>query len=54
MADDDEFLEIPTRPDGTPKTFWYDREGAHMIYRHHDGVMEAIGFECRHAVEEIR
>lgn len=45
-------MVVPIRSDGTPRSFWYDREGQHMIYRHADGEMEALGFECRHKVTQ--
>lgn len=44
-------LEIPQRADGTPRVFWYDKAGGHMIYRREDGSMTAIGFRCSHPVE---
>lgn len=45
-------LEVPTRSDGSPRAFFYDREGQHMIHRREDGSMVAIGFDCRHEVEQ--
>lgn len=50
MADGRDIV-VPHRADGTPKSFWYDREGDHIIHRRADGSMEAIGFQCRHEVE---
>lgn len=35
--------DIPTRPDGTPKAFWYDPEfGRHIMHRFDDGTIETI------------
>lgn len=45
-------LVIPLRPDGTPKAFFYHREGDHIIHRQRDGGLVAIGFDCRHVIEE--
>jgi hypothetical protein len=44
-------MEAPRRPDGTPKVFFYDREGHHMIHRRPDGSMEALGWKCQHEVQ---
>ena len=53
MADDDTpVLRVPVRKDGTPKSFFYDPDGQHVIWRRKDGSMEAIGFQCRHTVSE--
>lgn len=46
-------LDVPERDDGTPRVFWYDRAGEHMIYRRPDGSMRAIGFRCSHEVEVV-
>jgi hypothetical protein len=46
-------LAVPTREDGTPKSFWYDQEGEHIIWRRPGGEMTAIGWECRHEVEQV-
>lgn len=43
--------QIPRRADGTPKVWWYDRKGDHIIRRCPDGSLEALGFECRHPVQ---
>lgn len=45
-----EQLFVPARADGTPKVFWFDRDGGHIIYRRPDGTTEAIGWDCRHKV----
>lgn len=45
-------IDVPLRADGTPKAFFYDREGQHVIHRLPDGSMTALGFECRHTVKE--
>lgn len=44
-------MDMPRRPDGTPKVWWYDREGHHIIHRCPDGSLEALGWECRHPVQ---
>ncbi|AEJ95360.1 hypothetical protein SEA_TESLA_79 [Mycobacterium phage Tesla] len=41
------------RPDGTPMAFFYDRNAEHIIHRRRDGSLEAIGFDCRHEIEEL-
>ena len=51
MDGDSHTVHVPDRPDGTPKSFFYDREGGHVIHRRKDGSMVAIGFECRHEVQ---
>lgn len=45
-------LEVPLRRDGTPKVFFYDREGQHMIHLDRAGEMWAIGFDCKHKVDQ--
>lgn len=49
---EDEQFTVPLRADGTQKVFWFDPEGKHVIYRHRDGTLEAIGWECRHRVQD--
>lgn len=47
----DELFPVPKRSDGSPKAWWFDREGGHMIHRLPDGSLEAVGWECRHPVD---
>lgn len=43
-------LVVPTRRDGTPKAFWYDRVSEHVIHRRWDGECYAFTFDCHHEV----
>lgn len=45
-------LRPPLRRDGTPKRFWFDPEGGHVIYLRDDGSMVALGWDCKHEVVE--
>lgn len=44
-------IEVPLRPDGTQRAFWYDRPGNHILHHLPDGTLVAIGFHCRHNVQ---
>ena len=42
---------VPTRSDGTPKSFWY--EDGHVIHRDYDGTLTAWNlYGCHHHPEE--
>jgi hypothetical protein len=46
-------IRVPVRADGTPRVFFYDPHGGHIIRRCPDGSYEALGWDCRHPVRQV-
>lgn len=43
MSTEDVAIEVPLRDDGTPKSFWYDRDYPdHIMHRPEEGYVHTI------------